>query len=131
MSRVYLLRQQNTTRYYSEILGDRHCIYGFRNRMHAVKCKNFLHEYKNRYRVYPGVEQKKCTLVSKTEPVYIESGHVEDMKVTCVLNGMHLFEVHDFDYEREEVRLTGVLLTEGIEVFPDHTRTHLEYILDL
>jgi len=136
---MYLIRQKNTNTYYSDILDNRHCIYGFRHRIHAVKCTNFLSTYKKRYKRYPSVEQVMFStkFVGSTDPICIDKESIEDMKIRCVVNGLHLFEVYEFDSmtieNRDEVIIRGknVTLEEAFEVSQEHLCAHLENILEL
>jgi hypothetical protein len=135
---MYLIRQRNSMTYYSDILDSKHCVYGFRHKIHAVRCTQFLREFRQRYNRYPSPEQVMMSPKFITEPdqIYVDCSHIDEMKIKCVVNGMHLFEVHDFGYEtsgvnRREVIIRGENVTDGIEVLHEHRCSHLNNILEL
>lgn len=136
---MYLIRQMNTNTYYSDILDKKHCIYGFRHEVHAVKCTHFLSRYKHKYNRYPSPEQVMFgpKFVGSVDPICVEQEDIEDMKIRCVVNGLHLFEVYDFDYmftdNRDEVIIQGknITLEEGFVVAKEHLCSHLENIFEL
>ena len=131
---VHVLRQKNTLTYYSDVLDDRHCIYGFTHKKHAVLFTCFLNDFKRRYNRYPSPEQTMFStkFLVNTDPVFIEEVYMDEMKIRCIVNGLHLFEVHKFDYDDiTEISLTGSHVTEGIEVLPEHSRMHLDEVFRL
>jgi hypothetical protein len=134
MVNLFLLRQLNTVRYYSDVLEGTHCMYGFMNRNSALKCREFLLQYRNRHQRYPCIGQSKgFNFVGGCDTVVLEEERIENMKNKCVLNGVHLIGIHTFEYsmnETEEVRLSGAILTEGAEVPQTVLRDNLEYLLE-
>ena len=131
---IYIIRQRNTRTYYSDILDDRHCIYGFTYRKHASMFTRFLNDYKKKYSRYPSATQKMVhtKFIFDPSPLCIEQKETEEMKVRCVVNGLNLFEIHNFDYEYiHEINFSGTHLTEGLEVSPMYIRSHLNDILSL
>jgi hypothetical protein len=75
--------------------------------------------------------------VGSTDPICIDQESIEDMKIRCMVNGLHLFEVYEFDSmtieNRDEVIIRGknVTLEEAFEVSQEHLCAHLENILEL
>ncbi len=134
MNRVFLLRQLNTVQYYSDVLDDTHCMYGFMNRQSALRCREFLVRYREKYDRYPFIGQSKgIKFAGACHAVALEEEPIETMKNKCVLNGVHLIGIHTFEYsfhETEEVRLSGAILTEGTEVSHDVLCNNLEYLLE-
>jgi hypothetical protein len=131
---LYIIRQRNTRTYYSDILDDRHCIFGFTYRKHASMFTRFLNDYKKKYSRYPSATQKMVhtKFIFNPSPLCIEQIYTEEMKVRCVVNGLNLFEIHNFDYEYiHEINFSGTHLTEGLEVSPMYIRSHLNDILSL
>ncbi len=135
---MYLIRQRMSMTYYSDILDNKHCIYGFKHKVHALKCTHFLREYRQRYTRYPSTEQvtKHVKFVGEPEPIFIDFLHIDEMKIKCVVNGLHLFEVSSFDYEtsddhKQEIVIKGENVTDGIEVLHDHRCSHLNKLLEL
>ena len=131
MNKVILLRQRNSLRYYSDVLGDNHCVYGFLNRDSALKCREFLVRYRVKHMRYPFIGQAHVTKYTGIdETVLLEENILEDMKNKCVLNGVHLIGIHTFDYQStEEVRLSGTILTEDYEADQDYIKENLEYLI--
>ena len=133
---MYLIRQADTKNYYSGVLDGKHCIYGFRTRMHAIRCKNFLYDYRDKHKRYPTLDQQRCVkYLVNNGPLYIESEEVEDMKVKCAINSVHLFEVHTFDYgflsSRNDISLSGQHLTEDVDAITYETIDNLEHLFKL
>ena len=129
---IYIIRQRNTRTYYSDILDDRHCIYGFTYKKHASVCTRFLNDYKKSYGRYPSTSQKMSNFILNQNTTCIEEVAAEEMKVRCVVNGLNLFEIHNFDYQFiHEINFLGTHLTEGLEVSPMYIRSHLNDILSL
>jgi hypothetical protein len=129
---MYLIRQVGTMTYYSDILGKKQCIYGFKYKKHAVLFKQFLNDFKSVHKRYPSTEQAMFSskFLVNTDPVCIEEFELEHMKIQCVMNGLDLFEVQKFDYDSPaEVYLSGSHQTEGIEPF--EVKEHLDYIFRL
>jgi len=132
MNRITLLRQRNSLHYYSDILDDTHCVYGFLHRDTASQCREFLIRYKIKHKRYPFIGQKGVKYVGAEDSVILEDNILEEMKTKCILNGVHLIGIHTFEYEfnSEEVRLSGAILTEGEQVPQEFIRNNLEYILE-
>ena len=131
MNKVILLRQRNTLHYYSDVLGDTHCVYGFLNRDSALNCREFLVRYRMQHKRYPFIGQVKVTRYTGTDDsVLLEERTLEDMKNKCVLNGVHLIGIHTFDYQStEEVRLSGTILTEDYEAEQEYIKENLEHLI--
>ena len=131
---IYIIRQRNTRTYYSDILDDRHYIFGFTYKKHASVCNRFLNDYKKSYGRYPSTSQKMLytNFIFTQNTTCIEEVDVEEMKMRCVVNGLNLFEIHNFDYQFiHEINFSGTNLTEGLEVSPMYIRSHLNNILSL
>lgn len=133
MNKVYLLRQMNTVHYYSEILENKHCVYGFMNKTSALNCKDFLLSYKKTHSVYPAVDRARLLKFKGTlNPICIEYDYIEDMKNKCVLNGLHLVGIHTFEYKTlHEVQVKLVHLTDGLSAPSVFVRDNLEHLLTL
>jgi len=133
MNKVFLLRQKNSTNYYSDILDDTHCMYGFLNKSSALRCRQFLVSYKLKYKRYPSMGREYVfKYVGSNESVLLEEEPIEDMKNKCVLNGVHLVGIHTFDYSLhcDEARFSGSILTSDIEAPQEFVRVNLEYLLE-
>jgi hypothetical protein len=133
MNRVFLLRQKNSTRYYSDILDNTHCMYGFMNKSSALKCRQFLVSYHVKYKRYPSMGREYALkYIGSNEPILLEEEPIEDMKNKCVLNGVHLVGIHTFDYslQFDEARFSGIILTEDIEAPQELVRDNLEFLLE-
>jgi len=118
--------------YYSDILDGPHCVYGFLTRESALKCMEFLVQYKTKYKRYPYIGQARKTKYSGTaDHVLLEEDYLEDMKNKCVLNGVHLIGIHTFDYSfqfTDEVKLSGSILTQEYKVEQEYIKENLEYL---
>ena len=136
MNKLFLLRQRNTMKYYSDILDDKHCIYGFFHKKPALKCRDFLTYYRKRHNRYPSLQDsKENRFLGTTDIVLLEEEYVEDMKSKCALNGMHLVGIHTFEYSNlfghDEVNMSAKILTDDVTVPPFLVRDNLEYLLHL
>ena len=132
MNKVFMLRQVNSMNYYSDILNGTHCVYGFLNRHSALKCKEFLIRYKKVYNRYPFIGQVIVTKYSgAADTVILDENNLEEMKNKCILNGIHLIGIRDFEYSDyiEEVNFSGEILTEHLEVPDVYIRDNLEHLI--
>jgi hypothetical protein len=133
MNKVFLLRQKNSTNYYSDILDNTHCMYGFLNKSSALKCRQFLVLYHMKYKRYPSMGREYVLkYIGSNDPILLEEEPLEDMKIKCVLNGVHLVGIHTFDYSLhcDEVKFSGGILTEDIEAPRYLVRDNLELLLE-
>jgi len=132
MSKVFLIRKANM--YYSDIIDGKHYVYGFTNSGSARKCIEFIQYYKKRHHRFPSTERTYAVKYFKhmeTEPVYIEKSLTEDIVFECVVNGMHVMRISDFDYTGSEVTLTGEDLTQEVKAPEYEIIQNLEYIFSL
>ncbi len=135
MSRLFLIRKANM--YYSDIIDGKHYIYGFTNNRTALKCIEFIQYYKKRHNRFPCTERTyalKYVKNMETEPLYIEKSLTDDIVFDCLVNGLHVMSISEFDYTKdfnEEVSLTGQDLTSEMTVPEYEVVKNLDYIFSL
>jgi hypothetical protein len=65
------------------------------------------------------------------DTVILDENNLEEMKNKCILNGIHLIGIRDFEYSDyiEEVNFSGEILTEHLEVPDVYIRDNLEHLI--
>jgi len=90
---------ERTDKYYSSIFNDKHYIYAFFNETSANKCYLFLEHYKKINNKYPDLHGKKYVRdVSDISQIYVCNDSVYLLKRECLLNGIGLIGINNFDY---------------------------------
>jgi hypothetical protein len=137
MERIHVIRQRG--KYYSDVLGTKHYMYGFLNKTSAAMYMDFLQGYKKRYSRYPYIEQKHFAIQKDVDSlnndiVYIESEPIKIMKYMCLVNGVNLFGITEVTCitrgNRDEVNISGIDLTEGESASEEEIISNLEYLHD-
>ena len=112
MNKIHVVRQGSL--YYSDVLDERHYIYGFLHRTDSMRFTNFLKTYHKKYSRYPYIGQKNLVLRStkrNTDSLFIDIEPLESFQHKCVLNSTRLFGIEDFDYIQEggvdEIYISG------------------------
>ena len=85
-------------KYYSSVFNDKQYIYSFTDQSVAEKCKNFIEHYKSVNNRYPTLSNSIINDPSDNFDIYLEDEIIELMKERCLLNGIGLINIIDFDY---------------------------------
>ena len=85
-------------KYYSSIINDKHYIYSFIDENIAEKCKKFIEHYKTINNRYPDLSNSIINDPSDNFDIYIEDEILELMKERCLINGIGLINIIDFNY---------------------------------
>jgi hypothetical protein len=126
---IHVVRQKHM--YYSDIIEDRHYIYGFLNKKHALDCLNFLNSYKKRYSRYPCIEQKPALFKKyvSVDPIRVNTEPLEYIQNKCAINGAKLLGITDFVISSDkEVIISGTELTDELYIREEDIIGNLEYL---
>ena len=108
-----LLTVRNYNKYYTSMVNNKHCMFGFNNKETAHQCSLFLSEYSHRYGKWPGIdvnENDKAELAliepNKRRPllnilyndIYIHESEIEELQCLCLICNMELLYITDFGY---------------------------------
>ena len=133
MNKIYVVRQGRL--YYSDVLDNRHFVYGFLNRGDSTRFMGFLKTYHTKYSRYPYIGQKNVVLKSirpNTDSLYIDVEPLESFQYKCVLNGARLFGISEIDFHQDngfdEVYISGAEIFENFEPSPEDVVDNLEFL---
>ena len=133
MNKIYVVRQGKL--YYSDVLDERHYMYGFLHRNDATRFTYFLKSYHKKYSRYPYIGQKNLVLRStrpNADSLFIDVEPLEMFQRKCVLNSTKLFGIEDFDFYQEdgidEVHISGGEITSDFEPSLEEVVDNLEFL---
>ena len=128
MNKIYVIRQGRL--YYSDVLDERHYMYGFLHRTDATRFTQFLKTYNKRHSRYPYIGQRNVVLRStrpNTDSLFIDVEPLEMFQYKCVINGTRLFGIENFDYTDENGNIDAHISGGEIE---GNFEPHLEAVVD-
>jgi len=132
-------------KFYSSIINEKQYIYSFLSATAANKCHSFLKKYKEINGKYPDLNGSQSKLkLSKVEDdnfiIYIDEEFLEGLKQRCLLNGVGLIGVSNFEYTFIEsllnkknvfnLSISAVDLLENENINCDKQIDNLNYLLD-
>jgi hypothetical protein len=90
--------------YYTSLINNKHYLYSFKNAGIASKCVDFLKVYKQRYNMYPPINNEEYVpikiLSKKTtdDEIHISTENVNNLLTLCGSTNMELLILNNFDY---------------------------------
>ena len=130
-------------KFYSSIVNEKQYIYSFLSTTAANRCYAFLKKYKEVNGRYPDLNGSHSKLNKNTDEnclVYIDEEYLEGLKQRCLLNGIGLIGISNFEYTFIDHFLTkknvfnlnvsAVDLLENENINCDQQIDNLNYLLD-
>ena len=124
--------------YYSAFMNERQHVYSFVNVDSAKRCSRFLSEFKEKYDVFPMLNDLKSIVPIKKikddiDEIYIQQVETEELQSKCLTFNIGLIGVTAFDYKIEVDKITVDF--EAADLLPDDKGTRyihgLETLLDM
>jgi hypothetical protein len=125
-------------KYYSAFINERQHVYSFVHVDSAKRCSKFLAEFKQKYNVFPMLDDLRSIVPIKrikdyTDEMYIEQVETEELQCKCLTYNIGLIGVSSFDYKIEVDKITVDF--EAADLLPDDKGTRyiqgLETLLDM
>jgi hypothetical protein len=126
-------------KYYSTTLDDKQYICSFIDNESSNKFKKFIDHYKAVNNRYPNIlDENELNNDSDNFEVYIEDEILDLMKERCLLNGVSLIGIVDFDYTFTKnvnfsvfnLNISAIDLLENESTDNDRQIDNLNYLLD-
>ena len=130
---------QGQGKYYSTILEDKQYICSFIDNECSNKFKKFIDHYRSVNNRYPNIlNENELNNDSDNFEVYIEDEILDLMKERCLLNGVSLIGIVDFDYTFTKnvnfsvfnLNISAIDLLENESTDNDRQIDNLNYLLD-
>jgi hypothetical protein len=131
--------------YYTSLVNNKHCLYSFKNNHNAVKCANFLAEYKHRFDTFPPINSDeyipKSVELSKRKPIYeilhqelqIITEKTNDLLSLCGSTGLELLILNHFEYnlnsELADIKFSAINIQPTEEDYS--SQLNIEYLNSL
>ena len=134
MNKIFVVRQGNL--YYSDVLDEKHYMYGFIRRVDATRFTHFLKIHHKKYNRYPYIGQKNVVLRStrpNTDSLFVDVEPLEMFQYKCIINGTNIFGIENFEYTDEDgiidARISGGELTQNAKPYLTEIVDNLEFLL--
>ena len=130
-------------KYYSSFIEEKQSILSFFDETSSEKFKDFIDHYKAINNKYPCLSNvNESNVITDNYQIYIEDEILELMKERCLLNGVSLVGIMDFDYtfiknpNKEtnlnvfDLKISMIDLLKYEEIAYDRQIDNLNYLLD-
>jgi hypothetical protein len=131
---IWTIPEPGRDKFYSSILDDRQYIYSFLNSRSSKNCYTFLKKYKEVNGFYPDLRKNTLKKIDENFIIYIDDEFYEGLKQRCLLNGVGLIGISNFEYTFSEnifnLHMSAVDLLKNENINCDQQIDNLNYLLD-